>query len=183
MKTTIKKSLLVLFMLGTLINYGNNKTLIESMDDKKGHTLTIRDTNQKEIYSLSIKDTGNYSEIIKSTQLEDGEFTAELSKGFEIIEKPFRVEKGRVTFITNEEKIIFKPVIRNEGDLIFISKIAFDNQPLKIILYYNSEVIFTETLEGKDILERVYRLSERYEGKYKVVIDNVGRRYIKNISI
>jgi len=184
MKKGIRKSLLVVFMLGTLISYANNKgTLNSSVDDKKGQTLTIKDKNQKEIYSFRIKNAVNYSEIINSTHLEDGEFTAELSKGFEIMEKPFLVEKGIVTFLINEEKTIFKPVIRIEKDLILISKIAFDKEPLKVTLYYNDDIIFTETLEGKDILERAYRLKEINRGNYKVIIDNLGRRYIKNFSM
>ena len=44
-------------------------------------------------------------------------------------------------------------------------------------------IIFTETLEGKDILERAYRLTEINRGNYKVVIDNLGRRYIKTFSM
>jgi len=38
MKKGIRKSLLVVFMLGTLISYANNKgTLKSSVDDKKGN--------------------------------------------------------------------------------------------------------------------------------------------------
>lgn len=194
MKTTIRKSLLVVLMLGTLICYAGKSTTsirvidakkvkVDFMHVKKGHTLTIKDKNGTSIYSQKIKNTGNFSKIFDLNKLEDGKFTFELDKDFEIVKKPFIIKKDVVSFITNDEKTIFKPVIRNEKDLILISKIAFDNEPLEVILYYNNEVIFSEIIEGENILERAYRISENKVGNYRVVVHNVGRQYVKNFSI
>lgn len=194
MKTTIRKNLLVVFMLGTLISYANKnvtsintkdakKMKVEFMHVKKGHTLTIKDEYGTTIFSQKIKNAGNYSKVFDFSKLENGKFTLELNKDFEIVEKPFIIESESVTFLTAVEKTIFKPVIRNKENLILISKIAFDKEPVKVILYYNDEAIYSETLEGKDVLERTYRLSENNKGDYKIVVQNVGRRYIKNFSM
>ena len=58
-----------------------------------------------------------------------------------------------------------------------ISKIAFDKNPLKISLYFNNEIIYSETVKGDSILNRVYRLDEEKKGNYRVIIHNNGRSY------
>ena len=193
MKTIFKKYLVVTFMmLVTSINYANENTAVKIVDGKKvriefetvkkGHTLSIKDKNGTVIYSQEIENSGTYSKVLDLSKLEKGNYTTELEKDFEIIIKPFTVLDGQVSF--DEEKTIFKPVIRAENNLVLISKLAFDNQPLKIAIYYNDEVIFSETVKDeKNLLKRVYKLSKEEKGDYKVVINSNNRSYIKDFNI
>ena len=193
MKTTIKKYLVVIvMMLVTSINYANKNTAVKIVDGKKvriefesvkkGHTLSVKDKNGTVIYSQEIENSGTYSKVLDLSKLEKGNYTTELEKDFEIIIKPFTVLDGQVSF--DEEKTIFKPVIRAENNLVLISKLAFDNQPLKIAIYYNDEVIFSETVKDeKNLLKRVYKLSKEEKGDYKVIINSNNRSYIKDFNI
>ena len=193
MKTTIKKYLVVIvMMLVTSINYANKNTAVKIVDGKKvriefesvkkGHTLSVKDKNGTVIYSQEIENSGTYSKVLDLSKLEKGNYTTELEKDFEIIIKPFTVLDGQVSF--DEEKTIFKPVIRTENNLVLISKLAFDNQPLKIAIYYNDEVIFSETVtDEKNLLKRVYKLSKEEKGDYKVIINSNNRSYIKDFNI
>ena len=193
MKTTIKKYLVVIvMMLVTSINYANKNTAVKIVDGKKvriefesvkkGHTLSVKDKNGTVIYSQEIENSGTYSKVLDLSKLEKGNYTTELEKDFEIIIKPFTVLDGQVSF--DEEKTIFKPVIRTENNLVLISKLAFDNQPLKIAIYYNDEVIFSETVKDeKNLLKRVYKLSKEEKGDYKVIINSNNRSYIKDFNI
>ena len=193
MKTTIKKYLVVIvMMLVTSINYANKNTAVKIVDGKKvriefesvkkGHTLSVKDKNGTVIYSQEIENSGTYSKVLDLSKLEKGNYTTELEKDFEIVIKPFTVLDGQVSF--DEEKTIFKPVIRTEDNLVLISKLAFDKQPLKIAIYYNDEVIFSETVtDEKNLLKRVYKLSKEEKGDYKVVINSNNRSYIKDFNI
>ena len=193
MKTTIKKYLVVIvMMLVTSINYANKNTAVKIVDGKKvriefesvkkGHTLSVKDKNGTVIYSQEIENSGTYSKVLDLSKLEKGNYTTELEKDFEIVIKPFTVLDGQVSF--DEEKTIFKPVIRTEDNLVLISKLAFDKQPLKIAIYYNDEVIFSETVKDeKNLLKRVYKLSKEEKGDYKVVINSNNRSYIKDFNI
>ena len=194
MKTTIKKTLLVALMFGTLIGYAKEKTKlantasgkrvkVEFKAVKKGHALTIKNENGVTIYKQRIQNSGTYSKIFNLRNLEDGLYTTELEKDFEIIVKKIEVKNGNVTFLNNETEKVFKPVIRTKGELVLISKIAFNKQPLKVILYYNDHVILSETIEGKELLNRVYKLSETEKGNYKIVINTDNRMYIKDFTI
>ncbi|KGL62008.1 hypothetical protein [Polaribacter sp. Hel1_85] len=194
MRTTMKTILLVTLMFGTLISYANENTnttntvdvkrvKVEYKDVKKGQAFIIKDENGIIIFKQKFQSSGTYSKTFDLTNLEDGIYTTELEKDFEYIIKKIDVKNGFVTFLKKETKKVFKPVIRSKGDLLLISKIAFNNQPLKIDLYYKGDIIHSEKLEGKNIVNRVYKLSETEKGNYKVVINTDNRTYVKSFNI
>ncbi|WP_439129819.1 hypothetical protein [Polaribacter sp.] len=192
MKTNFKKCLVVVMMLGTLMNYANEKknttyvvdgkkVKVEFNTVKKGNTLTIKDSHDVVIYSQDIEKSGNYAKIFDLSKLVKGEYTAELEKDFEIIVKNFSILEGKVSF--KEEKTIFKPVIRTENNLVLISKIDFNKEPLKVALYYNGDVIFSETIkDNSQVLNRIYKLSEEEKGNYSVVINSNKRSYVQDFN-
>ena len=97
MKTVLKKYLLLTtLMLGALIGYAkeNNthcnllkeeKIKLEFYNVKKGALLSIKNEEGTIVYSLEIKNSGNYSRIFDLSKLEEGNYTTELEKDYEII--------------------------------------------------------------------------------------------------
>ena len=190
----IKKIILVALMFGTLITNANEKdntnykeakktVKVEFNNVKKGQTLTIKNSNGLTVYNNEIKNSGDYSRTFDFSALENGIYSAELNKDFEIVIKQFYVENGLVTFLNNKDEKIFKPIIRTEGDLLLVSKINFNNEPLKVTLYYNDEAVLSETISGDKLLKRVYKLSEKEVGAYKVVVSSDERTYTKEFNI
>ncbi|QXP65868.1 hypothetical protein [Polaribacter sp. AHE13PA] len=190
----IKKIILVALMLGTLITNANEKdntnykeakktVKVEFNNVKKGQTLTIKNSNGLTVYNNEIQNSGDYSKTFDFSALENGIYSAELNKDFEIVIKKFNVENGLVTFLNNKDEKIFKPIIRTEGELLLISKINFNNEPLKVTLYYNNEAVLSETISGDKLLQRVYQLSEKEVGAYKVVVSSDERTYTKDFTI
>ncbi len=185
---TIKRRVLVaVFMLATLVNFANNSEVrnvsntknVKVVFDKvkKGQKLTIKDIHGVILYTENVAKEGKLIKTFDFSQLVDGNYTLELEKDFQIVVKSLKIEEGNVSLNDASEKVILKPVIRNEENLLMITKIAFDKQPLEVALYYNDEIIYTETVEGGSILNRVYKLDEELKGDYKVVIQNNGRSY------
>lgn len=193
MKTTIKKYLLVALMFGTLITNANENESLNTTSDikrvkiafeavKKGHTLSIKDKDGTILYSTEIETNGEYSKTFDLSKLEKGNYTTELDKDFEIIVKSFSVNKGTVKF--NKVETVFKPVIRTENNLVFISKINFTKEPLQISLYYKDEIIYSNTIQDTNaLLNRVFKLSKEEKGDYKVVINSNKRAFSKNFNI
>ncbi|UWD31171.1 hypothetical protein OEG92_01275 [Polaribacter sejongensis] len=190
----INKIILVALMFGTLITSANEKdntnykeakktVKVEFNNVKKGQTLTIKNSNGLTVYNNEIKNSGDYSRTFDFSALENGIYSAELNKDFEIVIKQFYVENGLVTFLNNKDEKIFKPIIRTEGDLLLVSKINFNNEPLKVTIYYNDEVVLSETISGDRLLKRVYKLSEKEVGAYKVVVSSDERTYSKEFNI
>ena len=97
--------------------------------------------------------------------------------------KPFLIENGLVTFLPEENKTIFKPVIRTQDNLLLISKISLEDQPVKITLYYKGDVIYTETSKDTKVLNRALRLLKNKKGNYTVAISADNKNYRKNFKI
>lgn len=194
MKTSKKLVLVVVFMFGTLFNYANNdndvsnivnvkKVKVAFMNVKKGHQLTIKDENGVQLHSEIVSKSGVLTKIFDFSTLKDGKYTIELNKDFEIIVKTLEVNNGNVIFNDNSKKVIFKPVIRNDENLLMISKISFDKKPIKIALYFDNTMIYSETIKGEALLNRVYKLDNKVEGNYKVIVYNNDRSYVHYFKI
>lgn len=193
MKKTIKNFAVVALMFGTLVSYANNKTnttettvgknivKVEFKNVKEGHILNIKNDNGEVVYKKEVEKSGTFSKIFNLSALENGNYSAELVKDFEIEIKNFEVKNGLVTFFDSNSEKIFKPVIRSEGNLIYVSKIEFNNKPLEVDIYYNDEIVLSETLKGNgnEILKRAYKLSDSKSGDYTIVINSNNRYYTK----
>jgi len=180
-------------MLGTLIGYANedknttdNKAKstvkVEFKNVKKGQTLTIKDDQGTAFYNNEIKNSGNYSRTFNFSALEDGIYSAELNKDFEIHIKEFYVKNGLVTFLNNNNEKVFKPVIRAKDNLLYVSKLAFKQESVKITIQYNDEVILSEIVEGKE-LQRAYKLSKNKIGNYKILVSSNDRTFVKEFTL
>lgn len=188
---TIKKYLLVALMFGTLTISANEKenntvnvkkVKVAFNAVKKGHVISIKSAYGITVYKTEIKENGSFSKVFDLSKLEEGNYTTELEKEFEIIVKSFSVTNGTAVF--KNEKTVFKPVIRTENDLVLISKINFNEEPIKIALYYDNEVIYSETTEdAQNVLNRVYKISTEIKGDYKVVIKTNERSFTKEFNI
>ena len=193
MKTTIKKYLVAFTFLLSVVSYATEKNISSTIEGrkvkveftavKKGQVLSIKNANSIVIYSDIIEMAGNYARTFDLTGLENGKYTTELEKDFETIIKPFLIENGLVTFLPEENKTIFKPVIRTQDNLLLISKISLKNQPIKITLYYMDAVIYTETSKDTKVLNRALRLLKNKKGTYTVAINADNKNYSKNFKI
>ena len=193
MRTTIKKTMVLVLIFVTFISSAieNSKSYklvsvkrvkVEFRNVKKGQTFIIRNENKNIVHKQKIVKLGTFSKVFDLTNLKDGIYTSEVEKDFEISIKKFSVSNGYVTFIKEESKKIFKPLIRLKGDLLLISKLSF-KEPLNIVLYYEENTIVDEQFEGKDIINRIYKLSKAKKGAYRVVINSDSRLFTKNFTI
>lgn len=161
----------------------NKKVTVEFKNVKKGHSLTIKDENGSELYSETVLENGNLSKILDVTSLDEGNYVIEMDKDYEIVIKRFKVSQNQVILLSDEEKVIFKPVIRNENNIVMVSKIEFDKEPTQIVIYFENEVIFSETVKNETLLNRVYKLDSEKKGSYNVVVYNQDRKYSNAFKI
>lgn len=193
MKTIKKQIIAIALLLGTLGSYSNNeidvnkidskKVTVEFKNVKKGHQLSIKDNQGVQMYAEIISENGHLTKILDVTSLEEGTYYVELDKDFEIVIKPFQVKKHQVIFDETKEQTIFKPVFRNEKNLLLISKISFDDKANQVVIYYENEIIFSETIKDEPIINRVYRLDNEKKGTYKVVFQSNNRDFINVFKI
>lgn len=195
MKTIKRKAVIVVFMFVTLINYSKNtndfnikidtkKVKVEFKNVNKGHQLTIKSNEGVLLHSEIVSKKGKLTKFFDLSALKDGNYSIELNKDYEILVKPFKVKTGNVIFNKELEKVIFKPVIRNNKNVVLFSKNNFDKEPIKISFYYNDDPIYSTTIQSDDtIIKRAYKLDEKVKGNYRVITNNNGRSYVYDFKI
>ena len=114
-------------MFGAFISYATenpsekentNSTKIVLNDVKKAPFLFIKNTTGKIIHEQLLKITVAITKEFDFSSLENGYYTLEINKDFQIDIKPFTVISGEAIFHKKAEKIIFKPVIRTDKNKV-----------------------------------------------------------------
>ena len=183
-------------MFATLLSFANDASLFNIKNDakrtsltlynvKQGNLLSVKDINGVILFKEYIQEPGTYEKGFDLTALPNGAYIFELDKDLEINTIPFTVKQNIVLFEKEKEKTIFKPMVRTEGDMVYVSKLALNEEPLEIKIYFEGlngyELMHSETLDNTKTIERVYRLDGLNLGSYKIVCFTEGRKFIKNI--
>ena len=190
MKMTIRKIVFVALLLGTLNSYATGTTLVENGNHvkvafitvKKGQNVSIKNSKGKVLQKKTIETENSVDKAFDFNTLDNGYYTLEVNKDFQIEVIPFTVVSGNDPFYKKEEKTIFKPVVRTEANSLLISKLEFDAVPLRVSIFYQGEEIFSETVQGGSLLQRAYKLEEKNKGYYKVVLKANDRTYSNEFS-
>lgn len=194
MKNLIKKSLLIVAVLTTMVMTGTelensvnlklidaklvNLTLQNSDGDLQ---VSIRDNQGHVLYSENFQGI-DFSKKYDLTTLPQGEYFFEIEGQTKIKMMPFKVSLKSVEFENKIETVFLKPTVRRNEDLLFISKVSFKNEPLTIILYdENSTVLYKEELTGNVTLGKTLNLAKLNYGYYKLVMLSEDKVFTENI--
>ena len=185
MKKIFKKILVIAVVFGTYTSYANDVLEVTPTFNhvKKGSQISVTDASGEILYSGEINHNGNLTTLFDFSQLKNGKYTVEVTKGFEIEINTVEVKDHVVSIITANSKIIHKPVVRNENGQVLISKLALDTFNMKVELYFEGELIHSETVEGSKVLNRVYKLDQTLKGHYTAKIKSNDRVFIENFRI
>jgi hypothetical protein len=185
MKKVFKNILVVALMVGTLSSYANVDNNINPTftNVKKGNRISVSDASGDVIYSGEINTSGNLTSIYDFSKLENGKYTVEVTRGFEIEINTVEVVDHKVTILNTDKRTIHKPVVRNQNATVLISKLALTENEMTVELYFEDELIHKETVEGETVLNRVYKLDQNVHGKYKTIIKSDGRVFIEKFRI
>ncbi|WP_439152973.1 hypothetical protein, partial [Winogradskyella sp.] len=171
--------------LGTLTCYANDNANNPTINHyiNEGNFITIINSYGKVIYSGKIKYTGKLTRLYDFTQLENGTYTIEINKDFEIEKNSIEVKNGKVTFIENTKEKIFKPVFRTNDARLIISKLGIDTNEMKVELYFEGELIYSDSVKGNEVLNRVYKLDKNLPGEYRAVVMANDRTFTEKFRI
>lgn len=196
MKNVIKASkriILAVIMLTVLIGNAKDKssnlkkglikTALTINNVKEGNLLSIKDQNGITLYKELINETGTYKKGFDLTALPDGDYFFEVDKDVEINTIPFSVKLNTVVFKKDEEVTVFKPFVREENNVVYISKLSPDYESMKINIYGNIngdyELLYSDKFENLQTIEKAYKLEK---GNYKIVLNSNNKEYTKFIN-
>lgn len=143
-----KKAIVAAAITATVSGYANNNNSKSIKDDKitaitlnvkQGNLLTIKDANGIILYKEIMEQKGVYSKGFDLTALPNGNYVIELEKDVEIKVMPFTVSSTKVSFNKESESVFFKPVTRVKEDLVYVTKLALNNEDLDIEIYKEAD--------------------------------------------
>jgi len=189
--TNIKSLLLAASILTSVtinaVENSNNaeKTNISFEDVKKGNLLSIKDDLNRVLYTEVISKSGHYTKAFDFKNLPNGNYTLELEKDIQIKTIPFNVNNHAIVFNKHKEETYNKPYIYVKENLVNISKLSVNAEPLKISVFgikkesNTEELLYTETIANKQAIERIYQLES---GNYKIVLNSNKKKFTKFIN-
>ncbi|WP_411893878.1 hypothetical protein [Winogradskyella sp. A2] len=185
MKNLVKGILVVAVMFGTGTIYASEKADNSPTYHyvNEGSKISVYNESGNLIYSGLVKYNGNLTRLYDFTQLDNGNYTVEINKAFEIEINSILVNNRAVTFVANSKEKIFKPVFRNEDSRIIISKLGIDTNEMRVNLYFEDNLIYSDTVKGDQVLNRVYKLDETLPGEYTAVVKANNRVFTENFRI
>ncbi len=196
MKKLTKKSVLVLGLFMSMLTFANGEVEptkekepnVTSMSFKKvklGSKLSIKDGDGAVLYKESIVKTGDYSKGFDLTTLPNGEYYFELDTELKIVIIPFNVVSNQVVFKKEEKSTIFKPHIRVKDDMVFVSRVSYEESPIEYKIYYadNYDLVLSEKVDKQAHLKKIFDFSKAQKGNYLFVFKSNGRKFTKTVKI
>ena len=192
-----KKGFLLVTMFATMLSFANDASFFNIENDakrtsltlynvKQGNLLSVKDINGVILFKEIIQESGTYTKGFDLTALPNGAYIFELEKDLEINSIPFTVKSNIVLFEKEKEKTIFKPNVRVKNDIVYVSKLALNEEPLNIEIFFarasSYELVFSEKIENTKTIERIYKLDGLKSGSYKIVFHTEGRQFSKIIN-
>ncbi|MBD0831383.1 hypothetical protein [Aestuariibaculum sediminum] len=192
--STLKYSVLLIALSASLlgnatertfstVNGELSKTAITLNDVKPGNVLTIKDRFGVILYKEDIVVSGTYRKAFDFSELPQGDYILEIEKSLEFTTLPFTIAFDSVSFHKTAEKTTFKPFVRQENSVLYITKLAPNGEAFKIHIYANQdneyELIHSESIKGIQSIEKAYKLKS---GDYKLVFIYNNKEYTKFIN-
>lgn len=193
MKNLIKRSFLIVALFTTIaltaaeVESGmklkiDSKLVDLSLYNTDGNiTVRVKDSKDYVLYTEQFEGK-DYSKKYDLATLPNGDYFFEIEGQTKIKLVSFRVKPNAVVLNNTYKTILFKPVVRQENNKIYISKLALNDESLNVVLYdRNYNVLYKEELNGNVNLEKVLNISNLEKGNYILKLNSNTQSFTKNI--
>ena len=196
MKKLTKKSLIVLGLCTSLLSFAHNNqepskekepevTSMSFKSVKQGSKLLIKDKSGSVLYKESIVKTGKYSKGFDLTSLPNGDYYFELDTDLEIVTIPFNVVSNQVKFKKEEKSTIYKPYVRVDKNMVYVTRASYSESPIEYKIYYldTYDLVYSEKMSMETNVNKAFDFSTSLKGTYLFVFNSNGRKFTKTVKI
>ena len=194
MKNLIKENLLIVALLFAVVTYAtnindnvkvaliNSKLIDLKLENSDGDLIIrIKDTYGEVLYAEKFE--GNYfSKKYDLNTLPIGNYYFEIEGRTRINLMPFKLTPSGFELRNQMKSTFYKPIVRQEEDLVFISKIAFNTEDFEVYLYDEQlNLLYKENLKGDINLGKTLNLKNLKSGNYRIVMKSEGKVFEQKI--
>jgi len=194
MKNLIKENLLIVALLFAVVTYAtnindnvkvaliNSKLIDLKLENSDGDLIIrIKDTYGEVLYAEKFE--GNYfSKKYDLNTLPIGNYYFEIEGRTRINLMPFKLTSSGFELRNQMKSTFYKPIVRQEEDLVFISKIAFNTEDFEVYLYDEQlNLLYKENLKGDINLGKTLNLKNLKSGNYRIVMKSEGKVFEQKV--
>ena len=197
MKSLIKKSLVIVMLFTAMVTAASNEdsgvkfTLVDSklidlkLQNSDGDILiSVKDIDGHVLYSENYEGL-NFSKKYDLATLPNGDYFFEIEGSTKIKLMPFKVSSKKVTFNNEIETVYYKPTVRQDKNLVYVSKVTFNEEASLAISLYDEKLneLYSEDLSGTLSLGKILDISKLAKGNYKLVLKSGNKVFTEEIKI
>lgn len=133
------------------------------------HEVTVKSESGKIVYyKQTLKNDGDYRKIFDFSALENGKYELSFKVDNYLVKRDIQIEKS--TLKVGETEFRYDPFFRQEGDVLKLSYLNFDQNNLSLVFIKDREVVYSTTLGREFNTVRGFDLSKLERGNYQVVL-------------
>jgi len=197
MKSLIKKSLVIAMLFTAMVTAASNEdsgvkfTLVDSklidlkLQNSDGDILiSVKDIDGHVLYSENYEGL-NFSKKYDLATLPNGDYFFEIEGSTKIKLMPFKVSSKKVSFNNEIETVYYKPTVRQDKNLVYVSKVTFNEEASLAISLYDEKLneLYSEDLSGTLSLGKILDISKLAKGNYKLVLKSGNKVFTEEIKI
>ena len=197
MKSLIKKSLVIAMLFTAMVTAASNEdsgvkfTLVDSklidlkLQNSDGDILiSVKDIEGHVLYSENYEGI-NFSKKYDLAALPNGDYFFEIEGRTKIKLMPFKVSSKKVSFNNEIETVYYKPTVRQDKNLVYVSKVTFNEEASLAISLYDEKLneLYSEDLSGTLSLGKILDISKLAKGNYKLVLKSGNKVFTEEIKI
>ena len=159
------------------------RSLIFQLDTPAENTaVRFFDTEGNTIYSEKTGDVAYYGKKFDLKKLEGGLYFLEIEDAYKEIVYTIEVSRKNVKILDKVEKL--KPIFRKKGKMLFLNLLNLNESKVEIkVVDSSNRVLFSEEIEGKQVVEKAINFEKAQEDKYTVVVSHGSDTYYENVLV
>lgn len=146
-------------------------------------SVNIIDRSGIIVFGSEKKVAKRFSQKYNLENLPNGDYTLRVATFTRIIEQPITINNSGVTMNQQEEKIIFKPMIKMNGQYLEINHLADYKTVTLKILNDSNQKIYSTSIDNQLKIHKSFNLSKLEKGKYSLVYRVDGKTFYESIML
>ncbi|MEH6682680.1 MAG: hypothetical protein V7724_19210 [Sediminicola sp.] len=194
MKTTLKFTAVIAFMLTTVVGMANEpksylvagenaKSLVFKLDTQsKDASIKFLDSNDYVIYSEKISNTGLYSKKFDLGTLGNGTYFLKMENEQKVVKYTIIVEGDAVRIADVLEDA--KPIFKKKGGMVYLNLLNLDRKNVDVKVYDEANALVYETvIRDAIVVEKAFNFEKAFRGTYTLVLKDSKNTYYETIVV
>jgi phage anti-repressor protein len=147
-------------------------------ESPKDFEITLKDKASQVLFRENVENSKQFAKQFNLEKLPDGIYFLTIEDNQTIYTRVIEVSENTLSIDEAKETKIFKPVVFQKGDKVFISAMLLEDSNAKITVYNKSnEVIFSEKIKNQTKIEKIFTFAEQNPEDHSIAIHYKGHSF------